>query len=667
MHKTEQMQHIDSVLAQIADDRVLPATSAKDDLITQSWARCVHQYRLDPTRPREARVLTASEVRERQEVVEKFLQVARFGIEQLYRHVAGMGYVLLLTDSQGVTVDHIGSHSQAKDLRKAGLCLGSDWNEAYAGTCGVGTAIAEGRAFTCHQTDHFDATHIQLTCTTSPLFDPYGKLLGVLDISALHSPEPKSSQYMALELVKIYAQRIENANFLDCFRHQWILRLSQAPEFVDVDPQYLLAVDHAGAIIGFNRSMQLLLETISPSLKQPGKLRDASHWIGRNIEDFFQCQVDDLPRLMNVDNKSQRALLTQHTRQLLFASVIAPKPRSQPVSRRPRGAGQNSLSSTCFAGLSGGDAQMQRHIERAGRLIDARINILLTGETGTGKEYFAKALHKASLRAKKPFVAVNCAALPESLIESELFGYEAGAFTGALNKGKTGLILTADGGTLFLDEIGDMPMALQARLLRVLAQREVLPIGASQPQPVDLYIISATHRDLGAMIAQGEFREDLYYRLNGFMLTLPSLRQRQDKHFLIDKILREESPDRLLSVSPELKQRLSAYHWPGNIRELRNVLRFAAAVCNGDVLEVADLPDHLQAPVPKPVAETAPASASTGTIAAADDQPVAGQHLQTLLQGRQWNVSAVARELGVSRVTIYRQMAKYGIVSPNKR
>jgi len=650
MQKPDQRQHIDSVIALVNEGDTLLARDAKEDFIAQSWARCMKQYQLDPTRPREARILPAGQVREHREAVEKFLHVARFGIEQLYQQVAGMGYVLLLTDQYGITVDYIGDRNKEKELRQAGLYLGADWNEAHAGTCGVGTAIAEGRAFTCHQTDHFDATHIQLTCTTSPLFDPYGELLGILDISALHSPEPKSSQYMALELVKIYAQRIENANFLDCFRHQWILRLSRSPEFVEVDPQYLLAVDSSGLIQGFNRSLQALLM----GNEQPFKRKRRS-LIGCSIEEFFQCQVDDLPRLATADAPRSRTLLTQGTQQLLYSSVIPPKVRRGTTASSSYSSPRSELQK-----LSGGDPQMKRNIQQATRLANARINILLSGATGTGKEYFAKALHAVSARADKPFIAINCAALPEALIESELFGYEAGAFTGAHSKGKKGLILAADGGTLFLDEIGDMPLALQARLLRVLAQQEVLPIGANQPIQVDLHIISATHCDLDAMVGRNAFREDLYHRLNGFQLALPSLQQRTDKAFLIEKILRQESSGRTVTLSAEVQRLFEQCAWPGNIRELRNVLQFAVAVCDGEVIGLDDLPDHFLNS--KSVTHThEPALACEQKLAPA------GQQLLSLLTARQWNISAVARELGVARITVYRQMAKHDIVPPNKQ
>ncbi|MGE5159257.1 MAG: sigma-54 interaction domain-containing protein, partial [Gemmatimonas sp.] len=282
------------------------------------------------------------------------------------------------------------------------------------------------------------------------------------------------------------------------------------------------------------------------------------------------------------------------------------------------------------------------------------VSVLITGETGTGKEYLAKALHAASERRGKPFVAVNCAAIPETLIESELFGYAAGSFTGAAAKGKRGLILEADGGTLFLDEIGDMPREAQARLLRMLAEREVQPVGATRPVKVDLRVISATHCDLEALVREGRFRDDLYYRLNGAHLQLPPLRKRADFDWLVQRMLAEADP--APSIAPEVMDWLRAWRWPGNLRELHNVLEYAAAVCSGGYIQLADLPDALLAAAARAVQDDAPAPLVL---------PPEAQLLQQYLRAAHWNVTAVAKQLGVARMTLYRRMKRWGITAPN--
>ena len=238
------------------------------------------------------------------------------------------------------------------------------------------------------------------------------------------------------------------------------------------------------------------------------------------------------------------------------------------------------------------DAQESRLCGR--QLFAKQVPILLQGATGTGKEAFAKSLHRSGLWSDKPFVTVNCAAIPESLIESELFGYTRGAFTGAAKEGRVGKILQSNGGTLFLDEIGDMPLMLQTRLLRVIEEREVVPLGSDQAMPVNLHVISATHRDMRQMIQDGEFREDLYYRLNGITLHLPLLRDRGDKAELIRTLLREENSDQdSIEIDEEAFRKLMEYSWPGNIRQLRNALRTASALCRDGIIRLSNLPQEI--------------------------------------------------------------------------
>ncbi|MCK6402355.1 MAG: sigma-54-dependent Fis family transcriptional regulator [Sphaerotilus natans subsp. sulfidivorans] len=642
--------HIATVIEVADRGLTAPAAAAHDAIIRASWQRCVHDHRLDPTRMQEAVILPQARLREHQDQMEDFLQIARHGLEQFYRQVAGLGYVVLLTDARGVTVDFLGDLQIEGRLRRAGLYLGADWSEAQAGTCGVGTCISTGQALTVHLDDHFDATHIPLTCTSAPVFGPGGRLEAVLDISQLSSAEPKSSQHLALQLVRDAAARIEDAAFLQRHRRDWILRLGDAPAFLDLRADYLLALDAAGRVTGHNRRAQQLFAPPGTAATAPSTL------IGRPLQALLELSPAELPRHLAGQGGEAGAVRCTGRPDLLFLRVSAP-PAVSPA-RRPAETPRSATLPAPLAALSGGDPALDRLVERAARLVDSPVSLLITGETGSGKEFLAKALHRSSARRDGPFVAVNCAAIPESLIESELFGHLPGSFSGAGPKGKRGLIQEADGGTLFLDEIGDMPRALQARLLRVLAEREVLPIGATRPQPVRLRVIAATHCPLETMVREGRFRDDLYYRLNGAHFALPPLRERRDLEALVARLLADDGAGTVLA--DDARAALLAHDWPGNLRELRNVVDYARSVCLGGVIRLADLPERLQGPGDRRAALAALSSAAP--VAAVEHD--AARQLRERLAAARWNVSAVAREMGVARMTLYRRMRRFGIVSP---
>jgi sigma-54 dependent transcriptional regulator, acetoin dehydrogenase operon transcriptional activator AcoR len=326
--------------------------------------------------------------------------------------------------------------------------------------------------------------------------------------------------------------------------------------------------------------------------------------------------------------------------------------------------------------LAGEDPQMLRNTRCAHRIADTNVSVLIQGPTGSGKEAFAHAMHLASRRSGRPFIALNCAAIPETLIESELFGYKPGAFTGARREGLRGRILQSSSGTLFLDEIGDMPLALQSRLLRVLEEREVVPLGSESAIPVDLHVLAASHRNLREMIARGAFREDLYYRLNGITLELPALRERTDKERLIQHALAAETGNgRPAAIERDALQRLLAYSWPGNIRELRNVIRTALAICEGGVVRGMDLPreirdgEALRDERPDELAGRSAAPFPAVASASQEDSMAPCNRLQAAeraallraIEELHGNMSRVAEELGVSRNTLYRKIKRHGI------
>lgn len=640
-----QREHIATVLASVSDRARHPSQWQHDQTIRDSWQRCVEHHGLDPSRMKAAHILPWHELREHRDPLEEFRRIARHGLSMLYQQIAPAGYVVLLTDAHGVTVDYLGEESAEISLRRAGLFLGAQWSEAWAGTCAVGTALATGKALTVHHSDHFDATHIALSCSAVPLFDPQGQLNAILDISALTSPQPKSGQQLALQIARMHARQIENAWFEHRHRTDWVLKLSPASPFVEVSPDYLIAFDACGRVAGHNHCAQRMLEAelgiAAPPLHSPSTL------LGMKIEQLFHTSIDSLPDWLASASGRQGTLERVNSGERLYVTAVQPARRpARPAIATP------AVLPAPLAALTGGDPALQRQLTRAARLLNAPLHIVVEGETGCGKEYFARAFHQSGPRSGQPFVAVNCAAIPATLIESELFGHLPGSFSGAGSKGRRGLIQEADGGTLFLDEIGDMPLDMQTRLLRVLAEQEVLPVGATRPVAVNIRVISASHHMLDRLVEQGRFRADLFYRLQGARISLPALRSRCDVDWLIDKMLAGK-----VRLAAAARHALHQHSWPGNLRELNNALGYALAMCDGECIETADLPDE--------IAQTAPEMRVEAYSLTSPGLPEEGQRLMASLRAAHWNHSAVARQMGISRMTLYRRMQRYGIQSPN--
>jgi transcriptional regulator with PAS, ATPase and Fis domain len=382
-------------------------------------------------------------------------------------------------------------------------------------------------------------------------------------------------------------------------------------------------------------------------------------------------------------------MLAHATRTDAAASPLPLAAEAAPASALPKALPDSVCAAVAPPGtglqyLCTGDPQIELMAQKLRRVIDRDIPLLILGETGTGKELVARAVHQDSLRTRRPFVAVNCACIPESLIEAELFGYEDGAFTGARRKGAPGRIVQAHGGTLFLDEIGDLPQALQARLLRVLQERSVTPLGSAKTMAVDIAVIGATHRNLREMINRHEFREDLYYRLNGLALRLPPLRERSDLEVVARRIVLAHRPTDPPDISPQVMDLFRRYRWPGNIRQLANVLRTAAVLSAGErSITTAHLSDDfLEEARGMAQAANVPASRPTAASVATDHQEPgeggerAARHasppaepapvrtleeaetelIRSTLQALGGNISAASKRLGISRNTIYRKL-----------
>ncbi|MEJ2453576.1 MAG: sigma-54-dependent Fis family transcriptional regulator [Candidatus Thiodiazotropha sp.] len=640
--------HEDLVRAALDGSRIIPSSEI-DDLTIRSWRRCRDDYGLDPGQTPDPIIIDRQDLRERLQKYERLLNIARIEMTDLYQQLAGSGHAIMLTDKDGILLNFIGDPQFTDAAAHAGMQLGAVWSESVQGTNGMGTCLVERKPLVIHKQSHFFARNASLTCAAAPIFDPHGEILAVLDASS----ESKMAQQHTMVLLNMSAQVIENRVFFCAMKDAFVLRFHARSEFISTLGEGAIAFDAEGTVLAVNRSAMFQLNLESPQ-----------QIVGHPINQLFTTSLGSLLKHANSHPFPIRE--TEHGRRF-FATLQLPKnscptdvsPSSTTIIA-PKTNHSDSLGRPdSLEALHFGEPRMKRNVETALKLIERDIPCMLFGETGTGKEMFAQALHMASSRHNKPFVAVNCASLPESLIESELFGYRPGAFTGASREGNRGKIVQADGGTLFLDEIGDMPMHLQARLLRVLEEREVTPLGGEKPIRVSIKLISATHHDIQGMVEDGNFREDLYYRLHGVSLTMPPLRERLDRQQLIKHIGQlEAGTSEELSWHPDALKLLDNFRWPGNIRQLRNVLRTTTALCENNTVTVDDLPEEIRNSFFDDEFDDG-ADHNLNALAIAERDALLSE-----LEEMHWNISRVAKKLDLSRNTLYRRMKRFGITPP---
>ncbi|MCB1955338.1 MAG: sigma-54-dependent Fis family transcriptional regulator [Rhodocyclaceae bacterium] len=616
------------------------------DLVASSWVRCLKDYRLDPSRPSRPQILDEVRLADCCKRSADIIDCAKLEMTTLYQQLGDPELAVVLVDTDGVILHMVAAPGFSREVGQMGFRIGAVWSESEVGTNGMGTCLVAGEPVAVRQHEHFFAEFTNLTCSAVPIFDPDGKLIAALDVTS----RSQLMQQHSLVLLGMTAQTIENRLLDRRHRDAYPVHFHSRPEFVYTLHEGVLAVDADGRILSANRSAMFQL-----GVRSLGDIR------GKMLDEVFQTTLEEIVR--RSAKSSFHPVPTFRTQSANRFFMVA----QEPASRATPGSAGNKVSvvrgvRSVTERPSGqfGDPRLSSQLGLAAKVIARRIPVLLHGETGAGKEIFARALHDGSPCNAGAFVAVNCASLPEGLIESELFGYRAGAFTGAQRTGRRGKIAQADRGTLFLDEIGDMPLSLQARLLRVLDERQITPLGSEECIPVDFQLISASHRNLPERVAEGLFREDLYFRLSGLEVELPPLRERSDKRSLIQTVLEEEA-GRPMRVASEADALLMSHPWPGNLRQLRHVLRTASVLCDGDLLALEHLPPSLRVGLkdrPEPVLDFSSTDDETPEEAIQLNPIQANERkvLLRLLEEHRWNVSNVAKTLDVSRNTLYRKL-----------
>lgn len=648
-------------------------------LIETSWDRS-RRAGLRTHESQDFHALATTDLRLLREQNTELMRHAAPVMETLHQQIIDTDSMVVLTDAQGVVLHSIGDDSFEQQAAKVALRPGVNWGEAQKGTNAIGTSIHERAPVVVHANEHFLTANHGLTCSAAPIFAPAGDLLGVLDVTGDYRGFHKHT----MGLVRMSAQMIENTLFRRTYFGQLIVAFHARAEFIGTLMEGLLAIAPDGRILAANRSACLQTELSLSSIRThtalsllrraPSELFELAYLA---INKPLQCVLPSGVRIFAVpattSTRTYAAAAREETataptpeRPARATAPVTP-PTAKPSASRPDAATQ-TLPQANFDDLDSGDAQVASVIARLRRVAATDVSILLEAETGAGKEWFSLAIHRASARRDGPFVAINCAAVPEGLIESELFGYEDGAFTGARRKGHQGKLLQAHGGTLFLDEIGDMPLAMQARLLRVLQERVVTPLGSGKAIPVDVRLVCATHKRLRDLIKVGGFRDDLYYRLNGLTVRLPALRERSDLREIVSRLLHAQGGPQW-RLAPDVWALVMQHQWPGNLRQLSNVLATAMAIAAPvTVIGREHLPDDFLDDVAElnsgsgSAANIAPpinASRTVSANAAASLDDLALDAMQRALARHHGNLSAAARELGVSRNTLYRKLPKH--------
>ncbi|MDO4724363.1 MAG: sigma-54-dependent Fis family transcriptional regulator [Comamonadaceae bacterium] len=632
--------------------------------VSRSWQRSV-QAGLDAfARSTPAPHYSRFELARASERQHELLTHARPVMDYLMGQTRQHRGMVILADADGLLLHALGDLHFLQRAERVALAPGASWHEHHRGTNAIGTALAEATPVMVHGAEHFLECNGFLSCAAAPVRAPDGQMLGVLDFSG----ERRPASPQVLGMVCTAAQMIENRLFQARHGHQLHLHLHPLPEGLGTAAEGVLAISDDGLIAGANAAA---LHLLGLQAEQLGQL-PVQQLLGVALEPLQRSAHAAQPLLLQRTAPGQPQAMQLHARARLSSPPRSPSAAA--TSAQP--SAQTSALPAPLQALDTGDAHWRSLLEQAAKVCNHPIALLLQGESGTGKEVLARAIHQASDRAARPLVAVNCAALPENLIEAELFGHAPGAFTGARREGAPGLIRQAHGGTLLLDEIGDMPLALQTRLLRVLQERRVTPLGGGQPVAVDFALICASHRDLKAEVAAGRLRSDLYWRLNGLTLHLPPLRQRSDWHALAQRLLRQHAHEQGHAACPtlaaDLAPALRHYAWPGNLRQLDSVLRTAAVLAaDSPHIDWQHLPGDLRQELQQPPAPHAPSSAQPSSPPAlaqpAPEQPATGpmplaQHtllaLQRAVADAGGNLSQAARNLGISRNTLYRHLKR---------
>ena len=633
----------------VLDRRPTDISVRKD--ILKSWHKCL-QLGVDPLTPPQPKILSNQQLNQLFEGNADLIQIAKPVIEMVEISVRGTGFIATLTEKNGYVLLVQGDDDVLAMAQRNYYLPGCLRSSQHAGTNAISLTIENGVPIQMTGAEHYNINHHKWTCSSAPVRAPEGDILGAITLSGRFSRKHEHT----LALVKAAASNIESR-----LRERELGEQSQRLNYMlssiyNSVSDGIMALDQQLNVTHLNAAARKMIgaddEAIIGKAFQSILGADASLSTSLDNGDYleateinFRTSSGIKSYICNIDP------IHTSTFKLLGSIVTMAEPQKMITIAKQIGGNYAKYE---FSDIVGHEPQFLQHVKMAKIAAKTNSRVLIMGESGTGKELFAQSIHSHSHRSRGPFVAISCAAIPRDLIESELFGYKGGAFTGARSKGMIGKFELANGGTLFLDEINGLPLQLQGKLLRVLQQNEIMRLGDDRNIPIDVRVIAASNADLVAEVEQGHFREDLYYRLNVIEIFIPPLRERMtDLKLLIDHILLEQS-EKLGVAKPAIAdqalKRLASYDFPGNVRELENLIERAMLLCQGSRIEKEHLlirPRRCAAPLPQ---------APKGTI---KDQYK--NSIVAALNRNRGNVSQAARDLKIARSTLYRKMREFGV------
>ncbi|MDR1571372.1 MAG: sigma 54-interacting transcriptional regulator [Clostridiales Family XIII bacterium] len=599
------------------------------------------------------------------------ISVARSYIQNLYRFMGTSDFIIALTDSRGYVIELVGGGGLIGErAHRSALAIGCNRSERHAGTCGIGVALATGEPVQVWGFEHYIRPHHDYVCSAAPI---RGKGGAIMAIMAAIGPGEDSTRH-TLAMVCAAADGIEKEmEMREAYEKMFIIN-NQMGKALEAISSGIVMFDSLGIITQCNRGAARMLRLPYDEI--------AGSNIA-NVLDMGTCSADLLSMQGSVSNLEVSVANAAGARLSLSVSasiirneggekkstvlVMDEQRRLNKMATRISGF----IARYTFSDIIGGSSEFDEIRAMGAMAAQSGSNVLILGESGTGKDLLAQAIHNASARASAPFIAINCGSLPKGLVESELFGYERGAFTGAHKDGWPGKFELAEGGTVFLDEIGDMPIEMQASLLRVIQTREIMRIGGKASKPVDVRIIAATNRNLAALIDENRFRRDLYYRLNVLTFSLPPLRRHMSdlpalaRHFISERCARAGMEAR--GISPGALDCMMRYAWPGNIRELENVIERALSLASEGFITERELGHEMLGRAGGVagggLADSPRSSARPGGARAPMGAGRGGAYdtIVAALKNERGNVTRASLRLGTPRRTLYRHIKKYGI------